>query len=83
MAVPSSRSPEFRRRLSSVDPPNNNGYERTLLLTDIDQAVEALLPFAEKKAAMSAGFDTTKPYKFVPFTPTLPSPLGEFHSLKG
>jgi hypothetical protein len=32
---------------------------------------------------MSAGFDTTKPYKFVPFTPTLPSPLGEFHSLKG
>jgi hypothetical protein len=73
----------IQKTAESVDPPNNNGYERTLLLTDIDQAVEALLPFAEKKAAMSAGFDTTKPYKFVPFTPTLPSPLGEFHSLKG
>jgi hypothetical protein len=67
----------------SVAPPNNNGYERTLLLTNIDQAVEALLPFAEKKAAEKAGFDTSKPYKFMSFTPTLPNPLGEFHSLKG
>ena len=32
----------------SVDPPNNNGYERTLGLTNIGQAVEALLPFADK-----------------------------------
>jgi hypothetical protein len=67
----------------SVDPPNNNGYERTLSLTNIGQAVEALLPFAEKKAAEKAGFDVTKPYTFVPFTPTLPSALGEFHSFKG
>jgi len=67
----------------SVDPPNNNGYERTLLLKHIGQAVEALLPFAEKSAAEKAGFDITKPYKFEPFTPTLPGPLGEFHSLKG
>jgi Ferritin-like domain len=66
-----------------VDPPNNNGYERTLLLKNINGAVEALLPFAEKAAAEKAGFDTTKPYKFVPFTPTLATPLGEFHSLKG
>jgi hypothetical protein len=67
----------------SVAPPNNNGYERTLLLKDIGQAVEALLPFAEKSVAEKEGFDTSKPYKFEPFTPTLPSALGEFHSLKG
>jgi len=64
-------------------PPNNNGYERTLLLTDIGQAVEALLPFAEKAAAEKAGFDVTKPYTFTPFTPTLPIALGEFHSFAG
>src|SRR6476661_5115159 len=28
----------------SVDPPNNNGYERTLKWTNIGQAVDALLP---------------------------------------
>ena len=66
-----------------MDPPNNNGYERTLGLKNIDQAVEALLPFAEKKAAEKAGFDATKPYKFQPFTPTLPGTLGAFHSVKG
>jgi hypothetical protein len=73
----------IQKMAESVDPPNNNGYERTLLLKNIGQAVEALLPFAEKSAAEKAGFDTTKPYKFEPFTPTLPSALGEFHSLKG
>jgi hypothetical protein len=73
----------IQKTAESVDPPNNNGYERTLLLTNIGQAVEALLPFAEPKAAEKAGFDATKPYTFVPFTPTLPNPLGEFHSLKG
>ena len=73
----------IQKTAESVAPPNNNGYERTLLLTDIGQAVEALLPFAEPKAAEKAGFDATKPYTFVPFTPTLPNPLGEFHSLKG
>ena len=67
----------------SVDPPNNNGYERTLGWTQIEQAVGALLPFASKEAARKAGFDTSKPYKFKPFTPTLPSPLGEFHSFGG
>ena len=30
-----------------------------------------------------AGFDTTKPYQFRPFTPTLPNPLGAFHSFAG
>jgi len=73
----------IQKTAESVDPPNNNGYERTLALKNIDQAVEALLPFVEPKAAAKAGFDTSKPYKFVPFTPTLPNPLGEFHSLKG
>jgi hypothetical protein len=62
----------------SVDPPNNNGYERTLGWTKISQAVDALTPFASKSAAAKAGFDTSKPYKFHPFTPHLPSPLGSF-----
>jgi hypothetical protein len=67
----------------SVDPPNNNGYERTLGWTHIQQAVDALTPFADINAAQAAGFDTSKSYRFVPFQPKLPSPLGEFHSFKG
>jgi hypothetical protein len=67
----------------SVDPPNNNGYERTLCWTKIAQAVAALTPFADLTAAKNAGFDITKPYIFQPFTPTLPSPLGAFVSFKG
>jgi hypothetical protein len=66
-----------------ITPPNDNGYERTLGLTKIEQAVEALLPFADKESAEKAGFDVTKSFKFEPFTPTLPNPLGEFHSLAG
>jgi hypothetical protein len=73
----------IQKTAESVDPPNNNGYERTLSLKNIGQAVEALLPFAEPKAAEKAGFDATKPYKFQPFSPTLPGTLGAFHSLKG
>lgn len=67
----------------SVDPPNNNGYERTLGWTRIRQAVNALTPFADQNAAQDAGFDTSQSYAFVPFQPVLPSPLGEFHSFKG
>src|SRR6476659_6763674 len=70
-------------KAESVDPPNDNGYERTLGWTKIDQAIAALLPFADKAAAGSAGFDTSKAYTFEPFTPTLPNPLGEFHSFTG
>ena len=66
-----------------ADPPNNNGYERTLLWTDITQAVTALTPFADKSAAHKAGLDTSKPYQFKPFTPHLPSALGAFHSFAG
>ena len=67
----------------SVDPPNNNGYERTLCWTEIDQALDALLPFVDKAAAKKAGFDTSRSYPFEPFNPVLPSPLGEFISFKG
>ena len=67
----------------SVDPPNNNGYERTLCWTDISQAVNALLPFADFNAAKAAGFNTLQSFNFVPFTPTLPSPLGDFTSFSG
>ncbi|HEV2331040.1 MAG TPA: ferritin-like domain-containing protein [Verrucomicrobiae bacterium] len=67
----------------SVDPPNNNGYERTLKWTQISQAVAALTPFADPAAAAAAGFDTTVSFDFVPFTPVLPSPLGEFFGFGG
>lgn len=67
----------------SVDPPNNNGYERTLCWTNISQAVNALLPFVDKAAAQKAGFDTAKSYPFEPFNPVLPNPLGDFISFKG
>ena len=67
----------------SVDPPNNNGYERTLQWADINQAVTALTPFVDKAAAGKAGFDTSKAYEFKPFTPALPESLGGFHSFLG
>ena len=67
----------------SVDPPNNNGYERTQLWTSIDQAVNALLPFADFNAAKAAGFNTSQSFQFNSFTPTLPNPLGAFNSFAG
>lgn len=67
----------------SVDPPNNNGYERTLCLSRINQAVHALLPFVDINAAKNAGFDTSKSFSFEPFTPMLPNPLGDFISFHG
>jgi len=67
----------------SVAPPNNNGYERTLCWTKISQAVDALTPFVDEEAAENAGFDISKTYKFKPFTPTLPNPLGDFFSYSG
>ena len=69
----------------SVDPPNNNGYERTLCWTKIQQAVAALTPFVDMTAAKNAGFDIAKPFIFQPFTPMLPAPppLGAFISFKG
>jgi hypothetical protein len=73
----------IQKKAESVDPPNNNGYERTLRWTNIGKAVAALTPFADKTAASKAGFDTSKAYRFQPFTPTLPEPLGEFHAFLG
>ena len=67
----------------SISPPNNNGYERTLKWTKIEQAVAALTPFADATAAAKAGFDTGTSYAFQPFTPTLPNPLGDFISFGG
>ena len=66
-----------------ADPPNNNGYERTLKWTDINQAVAALTPFADQAAAATAGFDTSVSFDFVQFNPVLPSPLGEFFGFGG
>ena len=66
-----------------ADPPNNNGYERTLKWTKISQAVTALGPFADKATAAQAGFDTSRPYRFQPFSAVLPEPLGAFHSFAG
>lgn len=67
----------------SIDPPNNNGYERTLCWNRIQQAVAALTPFADMNAAKAAGFDVSKSFGFDSFTPKLPNPLGEFISFKG
>lgn len=67
----------------SIDPPNNNGYERTLCWTEIQQAVSALTPFADINAAKAAGFDVSRSFGFDPFTPKLPNALGDFISFKG
>jgi hypothetical protein len=67
----------------SVDPPNNNGYERTLCWASIDQALAALTPFVDFNAAKAAGFDTSQAFPFQPFNPTLPNPLGDFVSFSG
>ena len=80
---PIERITGVQGKAESVDPPNNNGYERTLLWTDINQALTALGPFANKAEAAKAGFDTRKAYVFHPFTPKLPNPLGAFHSFAG
>jgi hypothetical protein len=45
--------------------------------------VQALTPFADVNAAANAGFDTSRSFKFEPFTPVLPNPLGDFISFKG
>ncbi len=70
-------------KAESVDPPNNNTYERTLRWTDISKAVAAITPFIDKQAAARAGFDTSRAFRFAPFTPSLPSALGDFHSFLG
>lgn len=63
-------------REEPVDPPNNNAFARTYRLASIQDAVNALQPFINAEAARERGFDVSKPYRFEPFTPTLPSELG-------
>jgi hypothetical protein len=70
-------------KAETADPPNNNGYERTLCWTEIDQAVAALTPFVDITAAKTAGFDVAKSFGFDPFTPKLPNALGDFISFAG
>jgi Ferritin-like domain len=67
----------------SIAPPNNNGYERTLCWTSINQALTALTPFVDFNAAKAAGFNTSQSFPFEPFAPTLPNPLGAFISFSG
>lgn len=67
----------------NVHPPNNNGYERTLCLSNIAQVVELLTPFVDQTAAMKAGFNTSRGFEFEAFTPHLATPLGEFISFTG
>lgn len=73
----------FQGTAESANPPNNNGYERTLGWTSIDQAIAALQPYITKKAAAKAGFDTGRAYSFQPFVPALPAKLGGFHGFSG
>lgn len=73
----------YQGTAENVNPPNNNAYERTLGWTSIDQAIAALQPFIDKKAAAKAGFDSGKAYPFHAFTPALPTKLGAFHGFTG
>jgi hypothetical protein len=74
----------FQGVAESIDPPNNNAYERTQEWNSIDQALAALLPFVDKTAAANAGFDTSRSFEFQPFTPApSPNPLGEFIGFNG
>ena len=68
---------------ASAEHPNNNGYERALCWSHIEQAVAALTPFVDMNAAKAAAFDVTKSFGFVPFSPELPNPLGDFIFLQG
>ena len=66
-----------------VDPPNNNGYERTQCWSEISQALTALTPFVDITAAEKAGFDVSRSFTFDSFQPKLPNKLGDFFSFTG
>jgi hypothetical protein len=66
-----------------VDPPNNNGYERTQCWSQISQALTALTPFVDITAAEKAGFDVSRSFTFDSFQPKLPNKLGDFFSFTG
>ncbi len=67
----------------SVDPPNNNTYERTACWTDISQALTALTPFVDIATAQKAGFDVGRSFAFDPTSVRIPNKLGDFISFKG
>jgi Ferritin-like domain len=67
----------------SVDPPNNNTYERTACWTDISQALTALTPFVDIATAQKAGFDVSRSFAFDPTSVKIPNKLGDFISFKG
>jgi hypothetical protein len=67
----------------SIDPPNNNTYERTACWTDISQALTALTPFVDIATAQKAGFDVSRSFAFDSFQPKIPNKLGDFISFKG
>jgi len=66
------------RVVEPVDPANNNAFERTVRWTTRDHVLAALRPFMDRTAAVRAGFDSTRPYAFVPFVPTLSTSLGAY-----
>ncbi len=67
----------------SIDPPNNNTYERTACWTDISQALTALTPFVDIATAQKAGFDVSRSFAFDSTQPRIPNKLGDFISFKG
>lgn len=67
----------------SIDPPNNNTYERTACWTDISQALTALTPFVDIATAQKAGFDVSRSFAFDPTSVKIPNKLGDFISFKG
>ncbi len=68
----------------SVDPPNNNGYERTLKWTNINQAVAALTAVRRQGRSREGGLQhQASRIEFHPFTPHLPNQLGAFHGFGG
>ena len=70
-------------KAESVDPPNNNGYERTLKWTSINQAITALTPFADKTAAGKAGFDTDEGVRVQAVHPEAAEPARRFPFVRG
>jgi hypothetical protein len=67
----------------SVDPPNNNTYERTACWNDISQALTALTPFVDIATAQKAGFDVSRSFTFDPTSVRIPNKLGDFISFTG
>ena len=77
-AARSRRSPASRARPRASTRPTTTATSGRWLDADQPGGQRPDCPSPSKKPAQAAGFDTKKPYTFVPFTPTLPEPLGAF-----